>query len=83
MYAIRSYYDHRVALGDHAVVVHCAPDLAIGEAARLMASKDVSVLPVLDQGRLVGILTDKDLRRRVLAVDLDPAVPVAQSYNFV
>ncbi|WFL78979.1 putative nucleotidyltransferase substrate binding domain-containing protein [Altererythrobacter arenosus] len=60
------------------VLVSCDPGLTIGDAARMMADQDVSVLPVLEQDALVGILTDKDLRRRVLAVQLDLTVPVAQ-----
>ncbi|MBE5074731.1 cyclic nucleotide-binding/CBS domain-containing protein [Erythrobacteraceae bacterium E2-1 Yellow Sea] len=59
-------------------LVFCTPELAIGDAARLMAERDVSVLPVMKGDDLVGILTDKDLRRRVLAVGLDGATPVEQ-----
>lgn len=59
-------------------VVHCSHDAAIGDAARIMADEDVSVLPILQGDALVGILTDKDLRRRVLAPGLDGATPVHQ-----
>lgn len=59
-------------------LVHCPSTLAIGDAAGLMASADVSVLPILDEGRLVGILTDKDLRKRVLAAGLDLSLPVSR-----
>lgn len=59
-------------------VVSCPSDMTIGDAARLMAERDVSVLPVMSDGDLVGILTDKDLRRRVLAVGLDAATPVGK-----
>lgn len=54
------------------------PDMPIGEAARLMSDQDVSTLPVRDGETLAGIITDKDLRRRVLAKGLDMAVPLAQ-----
>lgn len=57
-------------------VVTAAPDLSIAEAARLMADRDVSTLPLCDDGRLVGIITDKDLRRRVLAPALDTGLPL-------
>lgn len=59
-------------------VVSGSPGTAIREAARIMAEQDVSTLPVWDGGRLAGILTDKDLRRRVLAPGLDPGRPVAE-----
>jgi CBS domain-containing protein len=44
----------------------------IREAARLMSQENVSSVLVMDGERLGGIVTDKDLRQRVLAVDLDP-----------
>ncbi len=59
-------------------LIHCAPALTIGEAAKLMAREDVSVLPVIDDSGLVGILTDKDLRKRVLAVELNLGTPVGE-----
>lgn len=42
------------------------------DAARLMATQDVGSLPVLEEGRLVGMVTDRDLVLHVLAKDLDP-----------
>jgi len=42
------------------------------EAARLMASQDVGSLPVVDDGNLVGMVTDRDLVLHVLAKDVDP-----------
>ncbi|GAA1154904.1 putative nucleotidyltransferase substrate binding domain-containing protein [Ornithinicoccus hortensis] len=57
--------------------VGTAPSTSIREAARLMADEHVSCLVVLRDGRLVGILTDRDLRTRVLATGRDPADPVS------
>lgn len=38
-----------------------------------MADRDVGALPVVDgDGNLVGIVTDRDLTRRVVAAGLDP-----------
>lgn len=42
------------------------------ESARLMAAEDVGSLPVVDDGQLVGMVTDRDLVLQVLAKDLDP-----------
>jgi CBS domain-containing protein/uncharacterized membrane protein YuzA (DUF378 family) len=50
-----------------------APDTPVTEAARLLQHKDVGSVPVVDQGRLVGILTDRDLALRVVAEARDPA----------
>lgn len=44
----------------------------VAEAAKIMASEDIGPLPVVDGGRLVGIVTDRDLVVRVLAEDRDP-----------
>ena len=62
------------------------PDASIVEAAQLMTEEQVSSLLIHDPDTLatdietrkppLGIITDKDLRRRVLAVGLDPATPV-------
>ncbi|OCC22454.1 hypothetical protein MB02_16955 [Croceicoccus estronivorus] len=59
-------------------VVAGRPDMPIADAAKLMADKDVSTLPICDGTRLVGILTDKDLRRRVLAKDVDVNSPLVE-----
>lgn len=53
------------------------PRATIREAAQVMARERVSSVLVRDGGRLVGILTDRDLRTRVLAEGRDPAGAVA------
>lgn len=55
-------------------VVTAEPSHSVHEAARLMNSKGIGALPVVDAGRLVGIFTERDLMRRVVAQDLDPRV---------
>jgi acetoin utilization protein AcuB len=42
-------------------VVTCHPDTQIEEAALLMREKKISGLPVLDEGKLVGIITATDI----------------------
>lgn len=42
-------------------VVTVRPDTLLEEAARLMSDKDIGALPVLENGRLVGIITESDL----------------------
>ncbi len=49
---------------------------SVREAAATMAAAGVSSLLVMDGERLVGIVTDRDLRHRVLAAGLDPSEPV-------
>lgn len=51
----------------------------ISDAARLMRKSRVSSVLVIDNEKLVGILTDKDLRNRVLAEGLDGSVAIHQA----
>ncbi|GIU28396.1 DUF294 nucleotidyltransferase-like domain-containing protein [Shewanella schlegeliana] len=52
---------------------------SVAEASRLMRASRVSSVLVIDNNKLVGILTDKDLRNRVLAENLDGSLPVHQA----
>ncbi|MBK8231558.1 MAG: IMP dehydrogenase [Candidatus Eisenbacteria bacterium] len=47
------------------------PNLSIGEALQVMAKYRVSGIPITQQGKLVGILTNRDLR----FID-DPSLPI-------
>jgi CBS domain-containing protein len=53
------------------------PNTPIFEAARTMSEQRVSSVLIVEQGHLFGLITDRDLRNRVLAVGLDPERPVA------
>jgi CBS domain-containing protein/uncharacterized membrane protein YuzA (DUF378 family) len=50
-----------------------APDTPVTEAARLLQREDVGSVPVVDEGRLVGILTDRDIALRVVGEARNPA----------
>ncbi len=51
----------------------CAPlYMSISDAARLMRDHDIGMLPVCEDGRLVGLVTDRDLVVRGLAAGSDP-----------
>ena len=39
----------------------CSPGSNLSEAAALMLDGDCGILPVVDEGRLVGIVTDRDM----------------------
>ena len=52
------------------------PGQSIAEAARLMAECDAGVLPVGEDDRLVGMITDRDIAIRAVAKDLPPDTPV-------
>lgn len=46
--------------------VTITPDTTIGDAARLMLDRKIAGLPVVDKGRVVGILTESDIFRLVV-----------------
>src|SRR3954468_20803840 len=48
------------------------PDANLQEAARKMKSLDVGPLPICDNDRLVGMLTDRDITVRAVAEGCDP-----------
>ncbi|HYY32467.1 MAG TPA: CBS domain-containing protein [Gaiellaceae bacterium] len=50
----------------------CEPNATVAEAAKLMAKEDVGPIPVVEEGRLVGLITDRDIVVRVVANDKDP-----------
>jgi CBS domain-containing protein len=48
------------------------PDATLEEAAQRMKSLDVGSLPVCDNDRIVGIITDRDITIRAVADGKDP-----------
>ena len=58
--------------------VTAAADATVREAAARMRSERVSSLLLVSDDRLVGILTDRDLRSRVVADGLDAGTPVSE-----
>ncbi len=53
------------------------PDVSILDAATVMRHKRVSALIVVEDDDLVGILTDRDLRNKVVAAGHDTSEPVS------
>jgi len=59
-----------------------SPNSTLREAAKKMRSLNVGMLPVVDGGRLVGTLTDRDITIRATAEGRDPsATQVAQAMS--
>jgi CBS domain-containing protein len=48
------------------------PDATLGEVATLMKQEDCGSIPVVDRGRLIGIVTDRDIVVRAVAAGKDP-----------
>jgi CBS domain-containing protein len=52
----------------------CEPRTTVLEAARLMKEEDVGSIPVVQDGRAVGLVTDRDIVLRVVAEGRDPSM---------
>jgi CBS domain-containing protein len=48
------------------------PDQSVVEAAKIMKQQDAGVVPVTENGRLTGMVTDRDIAIRVVAEGKDP-----------
>lgn len=58
------------------------PDATLQAAAQMMAALDVGVLPVADDGDLLGMITDRDITVRATARGLDPkTTPVRRAMS--
>jgi len=56
----------------------CQPGDKLDSVARLMLDRDCGEIPVCDGARLVGVITDRDIVCRAIAVGKSPvAVPVS------
>jgi CBS domain-containing protein len=54
-----------------------SPSTPVAEAARLLKQHDVGSLPVVDAGRLTGIVSDRDIALGVVAEARDPGTVTA------
>ena len=54
-------------------VVIVRPEMSITEVARLMNSFRIGGLPVVEHGKLIGMLTERDIMNRVVAANLKPS----------
>jgi CBS domain-containing protein len=55
-----------------------APETTIREAAQQMRDGDFGMLPVSENDRLVGAISDRDIAIRAVADDKGPATPVRE-----
>ena len=54
-------------------VVTIEPSASLAAAARVMRDANVGMLPVVERGRVVGVVTDRDIVVRAVAGEADPA----------
>jgi CBS domain-containing protein len=61
-----------------AQVATATPRSTIADVARMMADVESGAVPVTDEGKVVGLLTDRDIVLRVVAENLPLSTPVAE-----
>lgn len=56
-----------------------SPGMSVREVGALMRDGDMGAVPVVDGGKLIGIVTDRDIVVRVVAEDKGPETPVSEA----
>jgi len=59
-------------------VLLASPGQTICEAAKMMAECDAGALPVRDNDRLIGVITDRDIVIRAVAENKSPDTPIRE-----
>ncbi|HTR34229.1 MAG TPA: CBS domain-containing protein [Gaiellaceae bacterium] len=54
------------------------PGDSVVDAAKLMKGEECGIAPVVDEGRLVGVITDRDIAVRVIAEGRDPGTTLVE-----
>lgn len=52
--------------------VFCAPETKVPDITHLMVDRDCGVIPICDDGRIVGVVTDRDVACRAFATGKNP-----------
>jgi CBS domain-containing protein len=52
----------------------------VSQAARLMRDEDVGSIPVIDEGTVAGIITDRDVTVKLIAEGIDPKTATVGEY---
>lgn len=79
---VRAYAEHESGLADQSVkslmispVVTCSPDTTIADVAQLMDAHHIRHLPVVEETRLIGVVSIRDIvTRRLLVLETDVEV---------
>jgi CBS domain-containing protein len=72
---IKGTYDRPVARSMSRPLVTVPPSTPIWDAFETMVTRKIRRLPVVEQGRLVGIVTERDLFKWVIRVFYEPNIP--------
>jgi CBS domain-containing protein len=57
-------------------IISVLPESTVVEAVKVMSNRDISSLLVMKEGKYVGIFTDRDVMKKVVALGLDPKLTI-------
>lgn len=60
-------------------VAHVDKNKTAAHAARIMAEKKISCMVVMDSGKVAGIITERDILKKIVAAELNPATVDVQN----
>lgn len=55
------------------------PEMSLRDVAMLMRDGDMGAVPVVENGKLIGIVTDRDIVVRIVAEGKDAATPIREA----
>lgn len=58
--------------------VFTTPDASVESIARMMSERNCGDIPICDHGKVLGIVTDRDITTRTVARGLNPATTYAR-----
>jgi CBS domain-containing protein len=61
-------------------LITCSPDAPVAEAAKLMRDRDIGDVLITDDGKVLGIVTDRDIAVRAAASGDDPRQEPVRKY---
>jgi CBS domain-containing protein len=61
--------------------VSCPPTATIVDAAQIMRDRDIGDVLIERDGKLVGLVTDRDIVIRAVASNADPTTPLGQLFS--
>ena len=56
-----------------------SPEMTLRDVGAMMREGDMGAVPVVDSGKLVGIVTDRDIVVRAVAEGKDPSTPISEA----
>jgi CBS domain-containing protein len=59
-------------------IISVLPETTVIEAVKVMSTRDISSLLIITEGKYIGIFTDRDVMKKVVALGLDPNVTMAK-----